>query len=141
MRPALEGSPFVIHCSDPRFQGAFQDFLRGELGLKQYGLIAVPGGAQFLTLVEYLPKFSWAGWRWAKFLMDAAQPPRIVLIAHEDCRWYLDMRFGLPPRDMRDKQVRDLVSVRAGMAERFGKVPVELYYARFHDSRVVFDRL
>ena len=131
----------VIHCSDGRFQPWFQDFLRRDLGVEHYSLIAVPGGAQFLTLVEYLPKFAWAGWRWMKFLADLAAPARVILIAHEDCRWYLDTRFGIPPRDPRGKQVQDLQSARAALVERFGKLPVELYYARLSDGSVVFERL
>ena len=131
----------VIHCSDPRFQPHFQDFLRGDLGIQHYTLLAVPGGAQFLTLVDYLPKFSWAGWRWAKFLMDLNAPARIILIAHEDCRWYLDTRFGPAPSDLRPKQVRDLQSARAGLVERFGNIAIELYYARRAEGGCVFDRL
>jgi serine/threonine protein kinase len=38
-----------------------------------------------MVLLDYLPKFAWAGWRWTKFLVDADRPPRIVLIGHEDC--------------------------------------------------------
>ncbi len=38
-----EDGVLVIHCSDPRYQIAFQDFLRNKLGLDHYALIAVPG--------------------------------------------------------------------------------------------------
>jgi len=138
--PDLPGV-LVIHCSDGRFQPWFQDFLRRDLGVDHYTLIAVPGGVHFLTLVNYLPKFSWAGWRWVKFLGDLSAPARVILIAHEDCRWYLDSRFGSAPQDPRGKQVEDLRVARAGLAGRFGKVPVELYYARLSGGRVVFERL
>ena len=151
MRPQPAGGPkpvgpelpevLVIHCSDGRFQPHFQDFLRRDLGLEHYTLVAVPGGVHFLTLVDYLPKFSWAGWRWVKFLVDLAPPARVILIAHEDCRWYRDSRFGLPPPDPRAKQLADLQAARAGLVERFGKVPVELYYARVAGERVAFERL
>lgn len=134
-------APLVIHCSDPRFQPHFQDFLRAELGIEHYALIAVPGGAQFLTLVDYLPKFSWAGWRWVKFIQGLNEPTRVILIAHEDCRWYLDMRFGAASQDPRAKQVRDLQKARAGLAERFGSIAIELYYARLADGRIVLERL
>jgi hypothetical protein len=142
-RPAGGEQPsvLVVHCSDGRFQPRFQDFLRRDLGVEHYTLVAVPGGVHFLTLVDYLPKFSWAGWRWVKFLADVAPPTRVILIAHEDCRWYHDSRFGTAPQDPRGKQVQDLQAARAGLVERFGKVPVELYYARLGDGGVVFERL
>jgi len=139
----MNGEPGVVvmHCSDPRFQLPFQDFLRGELGLKSYSLIAVPGGPQFLTLAEYLPKFAWAGWRWVKFLMDLGSQQRVILIAHEDCRWYQDQRFWQEGPNLREKQVRDLKQVRAGIQERFGNLKVELYYARLRDKQVAFEAL
>jgi len=136
-----ESAVVVIHCSDARFQPHFQDFLRAELGLRNYSLIAVPGGPQFLTLADYLPKFSWAGWRWVKFMMGLGSPERVVLIAHEDCHWYLDQRFWPGPSNLRDRQLRDLQHVRREFAERFASTKVELYYARFDKERVAFESL
>jgi hypothetical protein len=118
----------VVHCSDPRYQPHFQEFLRRGLGLERYGLVAIPGGVQTLTLVDYLPKFAWSGWRWMKFMMQLTKPSRIVLLTHEDCRWYLDNRFVDADR-ARERQLSDLRKVRSAMQERFGEVRVELYYA------------
>ena len=54
----------VIHCSSNRFQAGVHEFLNKGLNLSSnYDLLVIPGGPQCLTLVEYLPKFSWAGWR------------------------------------------------------------------------------
>ncbi len=134
-----EAGVVVIHCSDPRFQPHFQDFLRRDLNLPNYFLVAVPGGPQFLTLASFLPKFSWAGWRWVKFAMNLGNPERVILIAHEECRWYRQVRFGTSPPDLREVQVKDLQQVRCEFAERFAKAKVELYYARFVRERVAFD--
>ena len=134
-----ERTPVVIHCSDPRYQPHFQQFLREGLKLEHYALLAVPGGAQFLTLAEYLPKFSWVGWRWAKFVMDVAQPERVVLIAHQDCRWYADPRFGMHPCSVRERQTADVAKVREAFAQRFGAVHIESYYARLDGERAVFE--
>ena len=131
----------VIHCSDPRYQTHFQDFLRNALRLDRYALIAVPGGAQFLTLVDYLPKFSWAGWRWVKFLVDLLRPERVILIAHDDCRWYLNMRFVDSPERLRERLAADLRRVRSSFTERFGGARVELYFARLDDSGCIFEPL
>jgi hypothetical protein len=142
---ALESKPeaagtVVIHCSDPRYQPHFQDFVRKGLGVANYALIAVPGGAQFLTLVDYLPKFSWVGWRWVKFVVDLTQPQRIVLIGHDDCRWYLDFRFGQNPARLREKIEDDMRRARSAINERFGgTATVELYWARLEGSRATFD--
>ncbi len=136
-----ESSVLVVHCSDPRYQPHFQDFLRQGLGLERYALIAVPGGPQFLTLSEYLPKFAWAGWRWVKFMMDLSKPERVILIAHDDCRWYLDMRFWAQSGGLRERQVEDLRKVRAELAERFTGSKIEFYYARLAEGRAGFEVL
>lgn len=130
----------VVHCSDPRYQPHFQDFLRNGLGLDHYALVAVPGGPQTLTLVDFLPKFAWSGWRWLKFLVNLTAPERLVLITHDDCRWYLDNRFAAPG-SARARQVNDLQRVRGSFRERFGAVVCEMYYARLEGAEATFERI
>ncbi len=138
----IEGAAVVIHCSDPRYQPHFQEFLRKGLGLDNYALIAVPGGAQLLILADYLPKFSWSGWRWVKFIVDLVDPARLVLIAHEDCRWYLEARFGHDPSRIRERMIADLRRSSAGLKQRFGDKQVELYYASLgEDGSASFEAL
>jgi hypothetical protein len=139
VHPSPEADVVAVHCSDPRYQPHFQQFLNTALGLGRYGLVAVPGGPQFLTLTDYLPKFSWAGWRWLKFLVDLAHPRRIILIAHDDCRWY----HGFLPhgQEGRPRQVEDLRRVRAMLAERFAGAHVELYFARLEGEEAVFETI
>ena len=50
-----EADVIVVHCSDPRYQPHFQQFLNTALGLGHYGLIAVPGGKpeQIVSLKSY----------------------------------------------------------------------------------------
>ena len=135
-----ESDTVVINCSDPRYQPHFQDFVRNGLGLDQYALIAVPGGGQFLTLTEYLPKFPWVGWRWLKFLHDLTRPSRIILIAHDDCRWYLDSRFIHDPATLREKMLEDLHRIRADLGERLGSAArIELYYAQLKGDTATFE--
>jgi hypothetical protein len=122
-----EPGVLVIHCSDPRYQGPFHDFLSKRLRLERYALMAVPGGPQLLAELVFLPKFAWAGWRWMKFLKNLGATDRVVLIAHEDCRWYHELPLDAP---VRDQQVRDLKSIEAALKERVATVSVEKYYAR-----------
>ncbi len=135
-----ESKPLVIHCSDPRYQPHFQEFLETGLGLAHYALIAVPGGPHCLTLSDYLPKFAWAGWRWVKVMERVAQPERIILIAHDDCRWYVSMGFVSAPASLRERQIADLKTARTALAERYG-AKVDLYYARLEADHAVFENL
>ena len=135
-----ESKPLVIHCSDPRYQPHFQEFLEKGLGLAHYALIAVPGGPQCLTLFEYLPKFGWAGWRWVKVMEEVARPERIILIAHDDCRWYLTMGFVRDAERLRERQIADLKAAQAKLTERFSTA-VDLYHARLEGEQAVFEKL
>lgn len=139
VHPSPESDVVVVHCSDPRYQPYFQQFLGKGLGLERYGLVAVPGGPQFLTLADYLPKFSWVGWRWMKFLMDVSKPRRVVLIGHDDCRWYLDSRFLHAHAAVGECQLGDLRQVRAAFADRFPAAAIECYFARLDADEAVFN--
>ena len=103
-------------------------------------MIAVPGGPHCLTLSEYLPKFAWAGWRWVKVMERVAQPERIILIAHDDCRWYLSMGFASATTNLRERQIADLKTARTALAERFGTA-VDLYCSRLDGDHAVFEKL
>ena len=133
----VEPEALVVYCSAARYQQHFEEFLVEGLKLEDYSLIAIPGGIQVLTLLDFLPKFSWAAWRWAKFLVDADQPPRIVLIGHENCRWYKHL---FAPGASRERITADLRRAAKDLQERFPKVRVELYFARTDgDGHVVFE--
>jgi hypothetical protein len=129
----------VIYCSAARYQQHFEEFLVEGLKLEDYSLLAIPGGVHALVLLDYLPKFAWVGWRWLKFLVDADHPPRIVLIGHEDCRWYKHL-FPVPVATSHSQVTSDLRRARQGVIERFPKVRVDLYYARLDpQGHVLFE--
>jgi len=121
----------VIHCSDHRFQAAFYEFLNLKLNLDEnYDLLVLPGGPQCLTLVEYLPKFSWAGWKWFRFLVEAHDLKRLILIQHQDCGWYKELPFHLhSSTEPRLRQEEDLRRARLILAREHPHLSVELYYA------------
>lgn len=126
----------VVHCSDHRFQAALYEFLNLGLNLNEnYDLLVIPGGPQCLTLIEYLPKFSWASWKWFRFLLEAHAPKRIILIAHEDCGWYKSLPFHLhASSEPRRRQEEDLRRVRHALRKDFPDLTVELYYAGWDAS-------
>ena len=133
----VEPQALVIYCSAARYQQHFAEFLVDGLNLEDYSLIAIPGGVQVLTLLDYLPKFSWAGWRWAKFLVDADEPARAILIGHEDCRWY---KYLFAPKSSKERITSDLRRAAEELHERFPRLRVELYFARTDaHGHIVFD--
>jgi hypothetical protein len=131
-----EADVLVVHCSDHRFQAGFHEFLNLSLNLNEnYDLLAIPGGPQCLTLAEYLPKFSWAGWKWFRFLVEAHELKRMILIAHQDCGWYKQLPFHIfGSSDPRQRQVDDLRRVKQALAKDFPELRVELYYVGWDAS-------
>ncbi len=126
----------VVHCSDHRIQAGLQEFLNTHLGLaNNYDLLAIPGGPQCLTLVEYLPKFSWAGWKWFRFLIEGHDLKRVVLIAHQDCAWYgsLPLHLHSSP-EPRGRQEEDLRRARVALRGEFPNLAVELYFAGWNSD-------
>jgi hypothetical protein len=129
-----ETQVLAVHCSDHRFQGAMREFLDQTLGLKaNYDLLAVPGGPQCLAETPDLPKFAWASRKWFRILMKAHSLQRVILIAHQECRWYKWLAeyepYGARHLPARERQERDLVRVRDFLAADFPKLRVEMYYA------------
>jgi hypothetical protein len=92
------------------------------------------------VLAEYLPKFGWAGWRWVKVMEKVAQPERIILIAHDDCRWYLSMGFATDASKLRERQIADLKTAQSKLVEEF-KTVVDLYYSRLEGDCARFEKL
>ena len=135
-----EAGVIVVHCSDPRYQWHFHEFLRNALGIREYGLLAVPGGPQLLARLEFMPKFSWSGWRWLKFLIDLMKPERVILINHEDCRWYFSLLRADDPARVRDRQLADLRAIQREFTDRF-TVHIEAYYSRLEEGGAVFERV
>jgi hypothetical protein len=134
----------VIHCGDYRFQGAFYEFLNRNLNLNEnYDLIVIPGGPQSLSLVEYLPKFSWSSWKWFRFFVEKHGIRRLILIQHQDCAWYQTMPAHLhASSDLRERQEQDLGRITNALKKDFPDLSVELYYAGWDaEDRITFDAI
>lgn len=134
------GSVVAVHCSDPRFQPHFQDFLRKGLALRNYALVAVPGGPQLLAPPESMPVLEEAGWRWMDFIMGLTHTERLILIAHSDCRWYAHSCPGTGALHTH-RQMADLETARRSLSERFPRLRVELYFATLEGSDVSFQQI
>jgi hypothetical protein len=134
----------VVHCGDYRLQGAFYEFLNQALNLNEnYDLMVIPGGPLSLAVSEYLPKFSWASWKWFRFFMERHGIRRLILIQHQDCAWYQTMPLHLhASAELRERQEQDLGRVTTTLRRDFPELMVELYYARWDaDDRITIDTI
>jgi hypothetical protein len=152
--PQVRPEAIVLHCSDPRFQTAFEPFVENELGLTKgrYVPFVVAGGPGVLANPERRPKeFKFIRDRFELFHGYFASLQRLVLINHEDCAYYRLLAQAVPglkehgpdllhwPRD-------DLAPIAQTIRRLLAHLGwnIELYYARFAGTdrcRVVFDRV
>lgn len=144
----------VVHCSDPRFQRAFTQFIRDELKLQEgeYVPLVVSGGVASLSEPFRLPKeFKFMKERIKFFLERFDTVNRIVLINHEDCRHYEALRSSLGAiflqhvQHMTERQIKDLKAVSKLLLDFLAPgIGLELYYAKMtggFPQSVVFERI
>ena len=131
----------VIHCSDPRYQPHFQDFLRTGLSLTHYGLIAVPGGVQLFSPSDENAALRTHGGVWLDFMAKLMNADRCILIGHADCRWYIENHIARDANSLKDDETRDINAVREALRRRFPLVNVELYFAELKGSQAEFTAL
>jgi hypothetical protein len=95
--PHIRSEPpkaLVIHCIDPRFQKAFDEFIHEQLGLDEgeYIPLLVPGGIAGVgkRISEFLPKNNKVLREQIQLALEVYQTeePRVILINHEDCPAY-----------------------------------------------------
>jgi hypothetical protein len=142
----------VVHCSDPRFQKAFREFIRNELNLHEgeYIPLVVSGGVGSLSNPLKLPKeYKFMKERIEYFLRQFHSISTIILINHQDCRYYAELQnsfgssFLFRVKDIIEKQKIDLHSVAENLRSIFSlKTDWKLYYAKFTDekqNKVIFE--
>jgi hypothetical protein len=74
-----------------------------------------------------------------KFSVDLMNCGRLILIGHDDCRWYLVQRFVQDPARLRQRIIEDQHRVQTAIAERFPNMRVEKYFARLEETRASFE--
>ena len=144
----------VIYCSDPRFQKAYAEFIRTDLGLGdgEFIPLATLGGIASLTEPLRLPKdFKFMKDRLEFIFENFKTVNRFILINHEDCRHYEGLKsvigrlFLQHVKSMSERQTNDLKTVAKLLLDyAVPGMQVELYYARFSPGEprsVVFEKI
>lgn len=132
-------SVLVIACSSNTFYPFLREFLENALGLAEgsFDALLVPGGAQFLLLSDYLPKFAWVGRKWISFLVERHRLSRVIVVAHDDCAWYAEerllpaflLRFGHDTLPAAERQRRDLGEIAGLLRNLLPSTSVETWFA------------
>jgi carbonic anhydrase len=136
---ANQADALVVHCSDPRFQAAFREFVAGELQVLNPVPIIIPGGIHELVSPVRI-KAARQLWQQLEFMISAGKIRRVIIINHEGCQWYAKWNALVRTRVSEDI-VNHLLAAAQKLLERRLNLSVETYYAKIENDGVVFSRL
>lgn len=130
----------VVQCSDARFQTAFRQFATEDLGLKNYFPLVVGGGVHALGAKNVLPEQYVTLHGQIKFFVEEIPLKRVVLINHEDCKWY-QSHAELSELDPDTKAQADLKTAVRELREEFPGVMVQAFWAALDGDKVSFSEV
>lgn len=140
----LHSSVLAIHCSDSRYQDTSDELIKTHLHHGSFYRIAVPGGAQFLSVYGFYPKLEWSGKHMTKFLIDRAGVKEIILISHADCAWYKWLKeINRREKDTPLKKyiTGDTTKQKQILQKMFPHVAVRAFYMEPNEGNVDFIRI
>jgi hypothetical protein len=126
----------AIYCSDGRYNEQFDEFLHTVLVLPRYDRLVVPGGPAVLAGHIESMREEEALAEQLRFLIDAHELDRVVLIAHASCGYYLK-RLHTPPDRLRQSQIDDLSKATFRVLDLSKRVTIECFLAEATEGRVV----
>jgi hypothetical protein len=127
----------AVYCSDGRVGEHFDDFLTHGLGLPRYDRIALPGGPACLAGHDAVKLRDQGVASELRFLVEAHELDRIVLIAHAGCAFYGE-RLGLPGDALELQQRTDLAKAAAFIRRVTHVANIEAYFATPDNDQVNF---
>lgn len=131
----------VIHCGDPRFQDAFRSFLKDELKLRNYVPIVLGGGIYPFGVQHLLPKNFKILYEQIKFYLKERKINRVVIINHDDCKWYEKFQGYTASIPLSDRLKEDLKSAAKHLSLDYLHVRVETYHARLEGKEIFFEEV
>jgi carbonic anhydrase len=131
----------VVHCLDSRFKLAHDRFIKEELGLGTFDFMAIQiaGGAGVLARQKEMVNCFWSVTGQLDYFTKHLDIDRIILISHQDCGRYKQLKTAGQARD--DAERQDLTKALE-IVSRAYHAKVYAYYASFsNDGEIVFENV
>jgi hypothetical protein len=129
----------VIHCVDHRFQEAFKEFITKEMGIAVFNPVVIAGGA-FAIGSEHLARFGYI-WDQIDYFITEGGARRVVLINHDDCRWYKRENPDLETSDLKEKGKADLLRAAINIKEKYPGIEVVSVWAELSGDSIRFNKI
>lgn len=125
----------LMACSDPRFREETGEFMERHCGLTKFDPLFLPGGPACILLSSSI----FFSIRPLVTLLDRAHSfRRIIGVAHEGCRYYVEKFPRWSDDEKFERQLRDLKEFSVEIKKLVPEAKVELFYARPREGRVQF---
>jgi len=128
----------AVYCSDGRVGEHFDDFLQNGLNLPRYDRVALPGGPACLAGYDEAKVEQVGMVDELKFLIEAHNLSRVVLIQHQACAFY-SARLKVSERQLELVQRADLVRAAYFVRHVTSLERIDAYFARRIDDAVEFE--
>jgi len=120
----------AIFCSDERFIGASFSFLKDVLGMDSFDLIVTAGGPAFInagaaSLMDNL-----------RLLCEEHKLKKLILISHQDCKYYCRKYKNEDKEKIIDCQQKDLSDAREKLSVIFPDMKVESYFISISGDKI-----
>ena len=127
----------AVYCSDGRYGEQMDDFLHTHLRLPHYDRVAMPGGCAALASHFVTMREEMALDRQLRFLIASHKLHTVVLIAHQDCGYYKQIR--LRHKTLEAQQFDDLKRSADRIRTFAPELTVVAYMAHKNGDQVCFD--
>lgn len=131
----------VIHCMDPRFQAAFRRFITEDLGLKNHIPLVLGGSIHAIGSPKSRQQSVDVLWEQIKFTVRQFDLRQVIIINHEECRWYEAMTSGCSKEDIPFKAKVDLVAATKTLLADFAGIEVRAFWAGIDGDTVSFSEV
>lgn len=130
-----------MHCSDPRFQSAIREFVNEKLGIKGYAPIAIGGGAHAFGAQSNFPGNFNTVWEQVQFFIEKLNVDNIIIINHEDCKWYQSKEKYSTANDLPNKGKSDLQTAANIILKDYSYVNIRTFWAALDGDQITFEEI
>ena len=113
------------------------EFLHHHLNLPEYDRMAMPGGCAALASHFVTMREEMALDRQLRFLIAGHKLHTVVLIAHQDCGYYKQIRLRF--KTLEEQQISDLQKAADRIRTYAPALQVSAYFARRNGEKVFFE--
>lgn len=128
----------AVHCLDPRFRPAIENFLDDLFEGKKCAVISLAGGIHPVGTSKTSPsKLDFLNEQ-TDFVLTEMNLRQAVIINHDDCRWYHHHQGDC---QVPEQLAKDLIEAKALIKRRHPLVEVIAYQAVLKDDEIAFKKM